>query len=138
MPDRAIHKIMTATEPADVAQMAVIECLRQIADANKKTGQVLEGMQTELRDVRERVIRIEASEFKAEVQQTKAEIAEARALVNTEIAELEARVVVLEVDKNRRDGAISGWEYLLKSWPALVGFVAVIVVVLLANGKLSL
>ena len=35
MPDRAISKIMTATEPADVAQMAMIECLRQIADGYK-------------------------------------------------------------------------------------------------------
>mgnify|MGYP006203037635 CR=1 FL=1 len=65
MPERSIHKIMTATEPADVAQLAVIECLRSIADSNQKTAAVLEGVQTEVRDVRERLIRIEAPEGNA-------------------------------------------------------------------------
>lgn len=138
MPDRAIHKIMTATEPADVATMAMIECLRSLADGNKKTGQVLEGMQAELRDVRERVIRIEASEFKLEVQEARAAVESAKREADLEIAAIDKRVLALEADKNRRDGALSLVEWVGRNWPAIIGFVLLIGFVALANGRLHL
>jgi hypothetical protein len=125
---------MTPTEPVDVAQMAMIECLRQIADGNKKLGTVLEGMQSEIRDVRERLIRIEASEFKAELTSAKNEIERLR---KEDLKAMDARVDALELDKGRRDGVISAWDWLLKSWPALVGFIGLVVAVLLANGRIK-
>ena len=137
MPDRA-DKIMMATDSADVAQLAMIECLRQIADGNKTTGEVLKGMQTELRDVRERVIRIEASEFKVEVQEAKTLAEQASTLARERSDHLMKRIEILERDKDRRDGAIGVYEWVLKSWPAIIGFVAFIGTVLVANGKIVL
>lgn len=135
MPENAIHKIMTATEPADVATMAMIECLRQIADGNKKLNSVLEGMQVEVRDVRERLIRIEASEFKVELSTAKAEIERLR---KEDVAKLDLRLEALETDKHRREGAISLVEWLGKHWPFTLLAGGLITVVLWANGRFGL
>ena len=126
MPERSIHKIMTATEPADVAQLAVIECLRSIADSNQKTAAVLEGVQTEVRDVRERLIRIEASRFETEVVELK-----------TEVNELKHEVATLKLKEARQDGVVSAWDWLIKSWPNLIGFAVLIGIVLVATGKVD-
>lgn len=135
MPEHSIHKIMTATEPADVAQMAVIECLRQIADGNKKLNSVLEGMQTEIRDVRERLIRIEASEFKAELAHAKNEIERLR---KEDLKTIDARVGALELDRGRREGAIGVVNWSFKNWPGVVGFIALVMIVLVATGRVNL
>lgn len=126
MQDR-VDKIMTQVGDVDVAQLAVIECLRQIADGNKKTGQVLEGMQVELRDVRERIIRIEAAEYKMEMLE-----------VRQGCEQLESRVELLEKEKFRREGAVSAYGWFLKSWPTVIALLSLMIVVLVANGKIHL
>lgn len=138
MPDQKIRQIMTAMDPSDVSQMAMIECLRSIADGNKKLGQLFEGLQVEVRDVRERVIRIEASEFKVEVAEAKAAVAAAKHEADLHHEALEKRIQSLEADKNRRDGALSLVEWVGRNWPAIIGFVLLIGFVALANGRLHL
>ena len=135
MPQRAISKIMTATEPADVAQMAMIECLRQIADGNKKLNSVLEGMQVEIRDVRERLIRIEASEFKVELSSAKAEIDRLR---KEDVKGLESRIHALETKDHKRDGAKGFADAILKYGPFIIALVTALFVVLVATRKIIL
>lgn len=135
MPDRALGKIMTATEPADVAQMAMIECVRQLADNGKTMNKLLEGMQAELRDVRERVIRIEASEFKTELNTTKAEIDRLR---KEDLRALDARVDALELDKAGRGGAKDFADLILKWGPFAIAMVTAVFVILVATKRIVL
>lgn len=127
MPDRAIQKIMAATDTADVAQLAMIEAMRQLGDNGKATNRILEGMQVELKDVRERVIRIEASETK-----------EAVIKVDARVDELDDRVTVLEAAELRRDGALRLTNWTLRNWPAIIGYIVLAAIVLFANGRLQL
>lgn len=130
VPDRALNQIMAATDTADVAQMAMIEAMRQLADNGKATNRILEGMQAELRDVRERVIRIEAAEYKSEIQEAKALAEGARIAALEKVGSIESRVQSLELDKHRRDMALSLAGWFGRNWPitalllALGAFVA--------------
>ena len=49
---------------------------------------------------------------------------------------LQSRVDLLEVDKTRRDGAVGLFNWMLKSWPALVGFALLVAVILEATGRI--
>jgi|SRR5690349_14923982 len=81
--------IMPVDEDGAVRQMEV-EAFRQIADGIK-------GLNTDMRDVRERLIRIESNQLDRTVQ------------------EHTTRITALETDKNRRDGAMGFGGWLLKS-----------------------
>lgn len=138
MPDQVLHKIMAATEPADVAQMAMIECVRQMADNGKQTNKLLEGMQAELRDVRERVIRIEATEFKAELTQAKREIERLRDTASAERDALKGRIEKLELKDSERTG---GWKFadaLAKYGPILATLVGFVFIILVASKRIIL
>ena len=137
MPD-PMSKIMAATEPADVAQMAVIECLRQIADNGKKTAAVLEGVQSEVRDVRERLIRIEASEFKAELTNAKAEIVRLRAEAKDDLNALENRIDRLEAKDHRSEGGKEFADAILKYGPFVIAIVTALFILLVATKKIVL
>lgn len=130
-----IDKLMVATEPADVAQMAMIECVRQLADNGKVMNKLLEGMQTELRDVRERVIRIEASEFKAELSAARTEIERLR---QGEMKDLDTRVTVLELDKAGRVGMARFADGVVKYGPVTLAVIAAFFMVLVLTGRLTL
>lgn len=127
MPERTIEKIMTATEPADVAQLAVIECLRQIADNGKKTNAVLDGMQAEVRDVRERVIRIEERKLDHVLRELKGDH-----------LKLCDRVDVLEQKEDQRAGAKGALDAMVKYGPVAIAIVTALFVVLVASGRIVL
>jgi uncharacterized protein Yka (UPF0111/DUF47 family) len=112
-------KIMTATDTADVAQLAMIEALRSIADSGKKTAQVLEGVQTEVRDIRERLIRMEAERIDEAVQ------------------DLEQRVMKLEAAENRREGMVAFAQALKDYGPLMVVLISSLVILLIVTGKLQ-
>lgn len=138
MPERTINKIMTATEPADVATMAMIECLRQIADGNKKMSEVLEGVQVEVRDVRERLIRIEASDITSDVIQARAELAEVRAEAKADRDALRTRVEKLEAKESEREGGKAAADALLKYGPFVIAIVTALFVILVATKEIVL
>ena len=119
MPDQ-LGKIMTAMDPSDVAQMAMIECLRQIADGNKKMGSILDGMQSEIRDVRERLIRIEASEFKSELKA------------------MDVRIDALELDRAGRTGGRGMLDDIAKYGPIALAIVGALFIVLISTGRIVL
>lgn len=136
MPD--VGKIMQATEPADVAQLAMIEALRQIADTAKRTAAGVEGVQAEVRDVRERLIRIEASEFKAELAAAKGEIERLRTTANAELEALDTRLDALELERAARSGAKDFADALLKYGPFAIALITALFVVLVATGRIVL
>lgn len=127
MPDRTLGKIMTATDSADVAQLAMIEAMRQIADTGKNTNRILEAVQAEVKDVRERVIRIEATEFKALVAEVKMEVADNR-----------KRIDRLEAHEDRRVGAVGFLDAMLKYGPFVIALVTALFVLLVATKRIVL
>lgn len=135
MPD---GKIMTALDTTDVAQMALIEAMRSLADSGKKTASAVESVQVEIRDVRERLIRIEATEFKAEIGQAKREIERLRKEALSEMEATKRRVDVLEADKDRRDGGAAFAGAVLKYGPFVIALITALFVVLLATRQIKL
>lgn len=136
MPERTISKIMAATETADVARMAMIEAIRQLGDNGKATNEILKGMQAELRDVRERVIRIEASEYSGALKKTERDLKDTIIRVDTRVDDLGERVDKLEAAEDRRKGALGLVEWFTRNWPAVIGFAA-LVGVLVATGRIT-
>lgn len=119
-------KIITAVEPAQVAQVAMIETQRAIARSVDAAVDTMRGIQAEvkdqagmLRDVRERVIKIEAVS------------------VDAKLAELEKEVEILKADKHQRDGALKFAETVRRWTPAIVAVVFVIIMFLGATGRLG-
>ena len=127
MPDRAIHKIMTATDPADVAQLAMIEAMRQIADTGKATNRILEAVQSEVKDVRERVIRIEAVEVQGVMKEMRSDLTAAV-----------VRIDALESAEDRRKGAVGFADALLKYGPFVIALITALFVVLVATKRIVL
>lgn len=103
--------IMPVDDDGAVRQMEV-EAFRQIADGIK-------GLNTDMRDVRERLIRIESNQLDRTVQ------------------EHTTRIAALEMDKNRRDGAMGFGGWLVNS--PLIGWLATAAIALwaLLKGKIG-
>lgn len=132
-----LSKIMTATDPADVATLAMIEAMRQLSDNGKTTNRILEGMQVELKDVRERVIRIEAAEHKDALVKAEQRMEDRHIRLDARVEDMSDRVDKLEAAEDRRKGALGLADWFWRNWPAVIGFVALIAV-LAATGRLSL
>lgn len=127
MAEDRIQKIMMASDPADVAQLAMIEVMRQIADNGRATHRVLEGMQGELRDVRERVIRIEAVEVQGEIRDIRSDLTSAK-----------DRIDRLESQEDQRKGAVGFADALTRYGPLVIAFVAALFVLLVATKRIVL
>lgn len=124
MPDTP--EFMTPARSTDVALSAMIETQRAIADSVKAAAKTMEGMQAEMRamggevrDVRERVVRIEA------------------VAVDKRVAELEKDVDLLKADKAGRD-SVSKFAETVRRWmPSAVAIIFVIILFLRATGRLG-
>src|SRR5690348_7804217 len=110
--------------PADEARMehlAVIHALRSAADGMKRLGEQqdrhgakLDELVTGMHSVDKRLAIIEANSL------------------STTVAEIDERVTALEATDHRRQGAIGLWDFVLKSWPAIVGFVLLVAAILVS------
>jgi uncharacterized sporulation protein YeaH/YhbH (DUF444 family) len=87
---------------------AELMVLRQMQDAISRIDMTVATMQADVSDVKERVIRIEAQETKAELRS------------------LEARIGVLEADKQRREGAVGFLAWIGKNAPWLTAVAAAV------------
>lgn len=77
------------------------------------------------------VKRVEALDTKMTVR-----IDEIHSKLTAENGILRARIEVLENDKQRRIGALNLFEWALRNWPAIIGFVVLVGVVLEATGRI--
>jgi hypothetical protein len=109
-------EILTSAQPADVAQLALIEAVRKVGDGQIRIADTMKMMQQEFReerkvlaDVRERVIRIESNKLDRTVEQIREDLDAARDEINT-----------LKMDKARRDGAVGAAEWLSRFGPWLL------------------
>ncbi len=110
-----LHGVVTQSK-GDDRSLLELQVLEQIRDS-------LATLNTDMRDTRERVIRLEERDQRVTA-------------IETSLATLDARVDVLLKDKDRRDGAITLGSWFAKHWPGIIGFVGTVIVVLQATGKI--
>jgi hypothetical protein len=125
MTDRRRPEMMMPVADDQALRLAEIEALRAIRDSVQSHTRQTEALTNEVReqgkmigDVRERVIRIESNR------------------VSEDVAKLKEEVDMLKADKLRREGALGVGNWLARNWPFLIGLLALIGVVLKANGQL--
>lgn len=118
-------RLMMETDDENATRRFFVEALR----ANTS---VMEGLRDEMRedrkllhDIHTRVVKIESNRLDSVV-----------AANATKIEQLDKRVDLLERDKDRRDGAMSGFDWMLKNWPGVIGFFALIAVILKSTGQI--
>lgn len=125
MPSTGPRDLLMPVTDDHAARLIEIEALRQITDNLKGLRDEIKEARSDVSDVRERVIRIESNQLDRQVER------------NTEtIGKLQERIDALERDKDRRDGAVSAWDWLFKNWPGVIGFFALIMLILALTGKL--
>ena len=98
---------------ADAVAEMNIHALRQISDGLAATNRAMSAFGDDLKDVRERVIRIEERDVKGEIQELRAEH-----------KAIGLRVDALERVKDRQDGALGAGNWLAKYAPWLLAVVA--------------
>lgn len=90
----------------------ITDNLRRLNDGQAEQGKVLHSIDT-------RLVKIESNS------------------VANKVGDLERKVDELEADRDRRAGAIGLFEWLFKHWPALVGFVLLVAIILKSNGVIK-
>ncbi len=88
------------------------EGVRRVADQGVEHGQLLKEMGQTLHSIDKRLTVLENGGVQAKVD------------------DHEKRLAVLEAEENRRKGAIGLGGWVVKNWPALVGYVGLIVVMI--------
>lgn len=126
MPERNRPDLLMPVTDDHAARLIEIEALRQITDNLKGLRDEIKEARGDVSDVRERVIRIEAGQLDRQVETN-----------TTAIGKLAERIDALERDKDRRDGAVSGLEWVFKNWPGILGFFALVFLILTVSGKLK-
>lgn len=102
-----------------------VEALRQNTDTLKSIREDSREDRKLLHDIHARVIKIESNRMENDVER-----------IGKLVIENGKRLTALETDKNRRDGAMSGVDWLFKNWPGVIAFFAVIVVILESTGRI--
>lgn len=104
--------MMPVSTPDAMAEMN-IHALRQISDALTATNRSLTNLAADVKDVRERVIKIEGQDVKGDLRDLKADVK-----ANAQ------RIDVLERARDRQDGAMSVGAWLSKHAPWLLAGIA--------------
>lgn len=103
-------------DDAHASRLMEIEALRQITDNLKRLNTKMDNQADKMSAMDVRLARIEAGRVDTDVNEIRAML-----------LRVKDRIAVLEIDKGRREGAIGAWDWVMKSWPALVGFIGLIV-----------
>jgi len=125
-----------AISSPDLVHQAELQLIANLADSVQKCASAVQEMRRDqsagrevdrlaMQEIRERLIRIEENRVGEDLKK-----------LTEVVAGHTASIDELETERDRRDGATSLLNWLLKNWPAIIGFVALFAVVLKANGKL--
>lgn len=109
------------------ALRAMSDVLERIANRQDKADGHLTEMVGALHSMDKRLDRIENNSLERDVTSNR-----------IRIDDLDNRVTQLEMKEERRTGALSFANWMLKNWPGIIGFIAMCALVLVATGKVSL
>lgn len=112
-------EMMMPVSDDHAARLFEIEAMRQITDNLKRLNDNMSANTQTLHGIDTRLVRIESNS------------------VNSKVADHEARIDKLESAHDRRMGATSLLDWIFRNWPGVLGFAAMIFVLLQATGKLK-
>ena len=99
-------EIFTPAKPGEILGHAEILVLRQISDSMARLWSSVDKVGTDVTDVRERVIRIEAAGLQSQITNLEQDLDRAT-----------TRIGQLESDRERRTGAQGAWAWITKETP---------------------
>lgn len=129
-------EIIMAAPKSEALVHAEIHAMRQVADAISLQGKqtvehmaastrALEKLSDKVDAMNTRLVRLEEAKHGREIER-----------LEGELDAIAKRVSGLEKTRDRQEGASSLVAWILKHWPGMVAFLAMIAVVLKANGKI--
>ena len=125
MPDPLDQDFFVSKRESDVESMAFIHALRANADGMKRLGDQLDRQSGKLDRVGDLVHDIDK----------RLAVIEENSL-SSKVSDIEERVHKLEDSEQRRLGAVGLFEWAGKSWPAVVGFISLVVYVIIDKANL--
>ncbi|RKF23387.1 hypothetical protein D6851_02635 [Altericroceibacterium spongiae] len=119
-------EIFTPTSDDQMGRLALIEAIRANTDAVNRLSRHSEMQDRKFEEITTALARID----------TRLALLE-RDDLRSDVEDLQSRIKPLEDDRQQRKGAMGLLEWWFKNWPAVVGFVGMIMVVLIATGKVD-
>jgi predicted nuclease with TOPRIM domain len=117
--------LMPVSDEAALRQFE-IEALRQITDNLRRLNEKMDDQGKAMNAMDVRLARIESNRMDGDVDE-----------MRQMLLRVKDRLAKLEEDKHRRDGAVSALEWVFKNWPGILGFFALIALILGLTGKLG-
>ena len=116
------------TRPLEIEVLRQItDALNRAADRGDRTEAKLDEIGKILHKVDNRLTVIETNSLEREVERNR-----------VAIASLDKRMLLLEATDYRRQGAMGLFEWLLKNWPGVLGFIALVVVIMQMTGRINI
>ena len=116
------------TRPLEIEVLRQItDALNRAADRGDRTETKLDEIGKILHKVDNRLTVIETNSLEREVERNR-----------VAIASLDKRMLLLEATDYRRQGAMGLFEWLLKNWPGVLGFIALVVVIMQVTGRINI
>lgn len=115
-----------------LGRLALIEAIRANTDAVNRLARhgdeqdkKLDNITIALAEINTRLTLLERDTLKEEVRQDR-----------QDIKDCQERLKVLEDEKMQRKGVLNLADWVFRNWPGIIGFVGLIIIVLVATGKL--
>lgn len=106
------------------ALKANTEAMGRLAERGDKQDGKLDGIVGTLHSIDKRLTVIENNSIERDVKKCR-----------EDLDAIDKRLAALEAIENQRKGAMGLWDWFRKSWPAIVGLIAIVAVILNTNGK---
>lgn len=106
----------SALDDAHASRLMELEALRQITDNLKRLNNKMDAQSDKMNAMDVRLAKMESGRVETDIDE-----------IRGMLLRVKDRLAILEIDKGRREGAIGAWEWLMSSWPALIGFIALVV-----------
>lgn len=117
-----------------LGRMALIEAVRANTDAvsrmagqSEALGAKMDRMNESIHGLDRRISLIENNTVERDLERMRSMLKEQEASFDNKCEALDVRVTELEGERNRRIGALGFVEWIGKNWPAVIGFVFIVV-----------
>lgn len=116
-----------------VGRMALIEAIRANTDAVKRLADRTDMQDRKLDEIKDAIGKLDTRMTVMESTTLKHEVESLR----EDHKELDDRIHSIEFKAGQRDAQISFADWIVRSWPNLIGFAGLVLLILFATGKLG-
>lgn len=124
--------VFTQLADDQLGRLALIEAIRANTDAVQRLARHGEGQDHKLDEITKSLAKIDTRLALLENNSLKSEVAQQR----KDIEEQDGRLRTLEAEREQRKGAMGLFDWIAKNWPAIIGFVALVVLLVSKGGWL--